>query len=241
MPVCSTIQLGLTDFPGHDSGAIDMMATRILRHTAFLLCLSVVFVSTSLQAGRPARSPGIYIPPLKTSQADELTATRWVASGKGGHMQVSAPADEAWAALEQALAGFGVKPLERHVAAREWLTDWVVWKYNSKTGTGQSKPGLSIAGSTLERHQFRFAVQAGDAANTAIIMVTDQTRQEEVDIAPDSTYAWLEWQAHQTMLINEKHLSLVDPEARKYLQQEMDKFFAGEDYDKAEGYVPPAE
>ena len=27
------------------------------------------------------------------------------------------------------------------------------------------------------------------------------------------------------MLINEKHLSLVDPEARKYLQQEMDKFF----------------
>ena len=172
-----------------------MMATRILRHTAFLLCLSVVFVSTSLQAGRPARSPGIYIPPLKTSQADELTATRWVAHGKGGHMQVSAPADEAWAALEQALAGFGVKPLERHVAAREWLTDWVVWKYNSKTGTGQSKPGLSIAGSTLERHQFRFTVRAGDAANTAIIMAADQTRQEQVDIAPDSTYAWLEWQA----------------------------------------------
>jgi len=172
-----------------------MMATRILRHTAFLLCLSVVFVSTSLQAGRPARSPGIYIPPLKTSQADELTATRWVASGKGGHMQVSAPADEAWAALEQALAGFGVKPLERHVAAREWLTDWVVWKYNSKTGTGQSKPGLSIAGTTLERHQFRFTVRAGDAANTAIIMAADQTRQEQVDIAPDSTYAWLEWQA----------------------------------------------
>jgi uncharacterized lipoprotein len=172
-----------------------MMATRILRHTAFLLCLSVVCVSTSLQAGRPARSPGIYIPPLKTSQADELTATRWVTSGKGGHMQVSAPADEAWAALEQALAGFGIKPLERDVAAREWLTDWVVWKYDSKTGTGQSKPGLSIAGSTLERHQFRFTVQAGDAANTAIIMAADQARQEQVDIAPDSTYAWLEWQA----------------------------------------------
>ena len=42
------------------------------------------------------------------------------------------------------------------------------------------------------------------------------------------------------MLINEKHLSLVDPEARKYLQGEMDKFFSGEDYDKAEGYVPPS-
>ena len=56
-----------------------------------------------------------------------------------------------------------------------------------------------------------------------------------------SQQAWQQWLAHQTMLVNEKHLSLVDPEARKYLQGEMDKFFAGEDYDKAEGYVPPSE
>ena len=56
-----------------------------------------------------------------------------------------------------------------------------------------------------------------------------------------SRQAWTEWQAHQTMLINEKHLSLVDPEARKYLQGEMDKFLSGEDYDQAEGYVPPSE
>ena len=175
-----------------------MMARRFLRHTAILLCLSVVFVTMSVQAGRAARSPGIYIPPLKTSQADELTATRWVASGTGGHMQVSAPADEAWAALEQALAGFGIKPLERDVAAREWLTDWVVWKYDSKTGTGQSKPGFSIVGKSLERHRFRFAVKSVDAADTAIITVTDHNRQEEVDITPDSIYSWLEWQARET-------------------------------------------
>jgi len=56
-----------------------------------------------------------------------------------------------------------------------------------------------------------------------------------------SKQAWLEWQGHQTMLINEKHLSLFDPETRKYLQEEMDKFFSGEDYDRAEGYVPPSE
>lgn len=56
-----------------------------------------------------------------------------------------------------------------------------------------------------------------------------------------SRQAWADWQAHQTMLINEKHLSLVDAEARKYLQEEMDKFFAGEDFDQAEGYVPPSE
>ncbi|MEQ8801439.1 oxidative damage protection protein [Haliea sp.] len=56
-----------------------------------------------------------------------------------------------------------------------------------------------------------------------------------------SKKAWEEWQAQQTMLINEKQLSLIDPEARKYLQQEMDKFLAGEEHDKAEGYVPPSE
>ncbi len=56
-----------------------------------------------------------------------------------------------------------------------------------------------------------------------------------------SKQAWTDWQTHQTMLINEKQLSLVDPETRKYLQQEMDKFFSGEDYDRAEGYVPPSE
>ena len=32
-----------------------------------------------------------------------------------------------------------------------------------------------------------------------------------------SKKAWLEWQSHQTMLINEKHLSLIDAEARQYL------------------------
>ena len=39
--------------------------------------------------------------------------------------------------------------------------------------------------------------------------------------------AWGHWQKKQTMLINEKHLSLVDPDARKYLQTEMDKYFSG--------------
>ncbi len=56
-----------------------------------------------------------------------------------------------------------------------------------------------------------------------------------------SKKAWDEWQAHQTMLINEKQLSMMEPESRKYLQSEMEKFLAGEDFDKAEGYVPPSE
>jgi Fe-S cluster biosynthesis and repair protein YggX len=52
-----------------------------------------------------------------------------------------------------------------------------------------------------------------------------------------SARAWQEWQAHQTLLINEKRLRLIDPEARDYLRQQMQRFFANEDVEQAEGYV----
>ncbi len=54
-----------------------------------------------------------------------------------------------------------------------------------------------------------------------------------------SRRAWQEWQAHQTMLINERRLNMMDADARKFLQQEMDKFLSGEEYARADGYVPP--
>lgn len=53
-----------------------------------------------------------------------------------------------------------------------------------------------------------------------------------------SQQAWTEWQAHQTMLINEKHLNLATGDDRKYLQQQMDLFLNNEKFDRAEGYVP---
>ena len=53
-----------------------------------------------------------------------------------------------------------------------------------------------------------------------------------------SAQAWEEWQNLQTMLINEKHLNMMDKEARKYLNQQRDKFLAGEDVDQAEGFIP---
>ena len=56
-----------------------------------------------------------------------------------------------------------------------------------------------------------------------------------------SRQAWQEWLQHQTTLINEKHLNMMDPEARKYLAAQMDKYLSGEDYDRAEGYVPQPE
>jgi Fe-S cluster biosynthesis and repair protein YggX len=56
-----------------------------------------------------------------------------------------------------------------------------------------------------------------------------------------SKQAWQEWQAHQTRLINEKRLNLLDPQTRKFLQGEMDKFFANQSFETVEGYVPPKE
>ena len=45
-----------------------------------------------------------------------------------------------------------------------------------------------------------------------------------------SKLAWEEWQNQQTMLINEKHLSLMDVNNRKYLQAQMDRFFNNEPF-----------
>ena len=56
-----------------------------------------------------------------------------------------------------------------------------------------------------------------------------------------SKQAWQEWQNHQTMLINEKQLNMMDADSRKFLQGEMEKFLAGEEFEQAEGYVPPSE
>ncbi len=56
-----------------------------------------------------------------------------------------------------------------------------------------------------------------------------------------SRQAWQEWLAHQTMLINEKRLNMMDMTARTYLGEQRDKFLSGEEFDKAEGYVPPKE
>lgn len=56
-----------------------------------------------------------------------------------------------------------------------------------------------------------------------------------------SKQAWQEWLRHQTMLINEYRLTPVDPKARKFLEQEMEKFFFGEGSSAPEGFVPVAD
>ena len=56
-----------------------------------------------------------------------------------------------------------------------------------------------------------------------------------------SQKAWEAWLNHQTMLINEKRLNMMDKDSRNYLNEQRDKFLSGDEYDAAEGYVPPGE
>lgn len=52
--------------------------------------------------------------------------------------------------------------------------------------------------------------------------------------------AWAKWLAHQTMLINENRLSPMNPEHRKMLQGEMEKFLFAGGAEAPAGYVPEA-
>lgn len=54
-----------------------------------------------------------------------------------------------------------------------------------------------------------------------------------------SKEAWQQWLAHQTMLINEKRLTPINPEHRKYLESQMEAFLFEGKGDAVEGYVPP--
>lgn len=53
-----------------------------------------------------------------------------------------------------------------------------------------------------------------------------------------SKEAWQRWLAHQTMLINEYRLTPFEPEARKFLEAEMEKYFFGGGSEKPKEYVP---
>ncbi|MEO6147286.1 MAG: oxidative damage protection protein [Sulfuriferula sp.] len=55
-----------------------------------------------------------------------------------------------------------------------------------------------------------------------------------------SKEAWAGWIKQQTMLVNENRLNLADAKARKYLMEQVEKYFFGEGADMAAGYVPPA-
>ncbi len=52
-----------------------------------------------------------------------------------------------------------------------------------------------------------------------------------------SKLAWQRWLGHQTMLINENRLTPIEPQAREFLEREMEKFFFGEGSERPSGYI----
>jgi len=53
-----------------------------------------------------------------------------------------------------------------------------------------------------------------------------------------SKEAWDRWRSHQTMLINEYRLTPIEPKARKFLEEEMQKFLFGGGSDKPKEFRP---
>ena len=53
-----------------------------------------------------------------------------------------------------------------------------------------------------------------------------------------SKRAWQEWLHHQTMLINEKRLNVLDPNTQNYHGEQLEKFLTNQPFDRAEGYTP---
>lgn len=54
-----------------------------------------------------------------------------------------------------------------------------------------------------------------------------------------SLEGWQQWLARQTMLMNEKRLSPINPEHRAYLERQMEAFLFGDGGDSPEGWVSP--
>ena len=53
-----------------------------------------------------------------------------------------------------------------------------------------------------------------------------------------SKEAWQKWLGHQTILMNEYRLSPINPKDRKFLEEEMDKFFFGEGASRVDNFTP---
>lgn len=52
-----------------------------------------------------------------------------------------------------------------------------------------------------------------------------------------SQQAWQAWLAHQTILINEYRLNLIEPKAKEFLKEEMNKFLFEDKEDKPEQFT----
>jgi Fe-S cluster biosynthesis and repair protein YggX len=53
-----------------------------------------------------------------------------------------------------------------------------------------------------------------------------------------SKEAWQLWLKEQTMIINENHLNVMDPQAQGFLAAQREKFLGNDGYERPRGWVP---
>ena len=54
-----------------------------------------------------------------------------------------------------------------------------------------------------------------------------------------SKEAWQQWMRHQTILINENRLSVIDPKHRAFLEEQMLKFLFEDSAEMPDAFTPP--
>lgn len=142
---------------------------------------------------------GVVLPAYREGGA--AYRTRVAPTAWGARIVLPRDPDAAWEVLQRALYRFGVPVVERDPRSRRLVTEWISLRYDPATGQVHTLPGVLgrltlFKDLELERH--RFALQVMDAPGGAVVAVRDARRQREVDIAPDSTAALLQWQDRPT-------------------------------------------
>ncbi|NOZ09912.1 MAG: hypothetical protein GXP09_02525 [Gammaproteobacteria bacterium] len=176
------------------------------RNPIIILCLGLVLLAgcgysadkKGKHSNKRITDAGVVLPEYKGSQSGRYT-TRIDRRSHGAVLQVSKAPVEAWETLIRALHRFGVPVLESNATSRTVTTEWISMRYNPVSGEVSTLPSLlgriSFKGVNLERHRFRFQVQAGSNKKvSSYIDVVDATRQAEIDMSPDSMASFLVWQ-----------------------------------------------
>jgi hypothetical protein len=154
----------------------------------FGLCL---LCTTSASHAERFKKRGVSIP--DASQVYIAGVTSISASETGAQLTLPLDGRESWLLLNQVLSGLGIKPEQRENAQRRLVTEWILWTYDSDANSASSKPPLKGLSRSYERHRFQFDVREDTSESGASIDINDIARQREVDITPDSEYAWLKW------------------------------------------------
>jgi uncharacterized lipoprotein len=163
-----------------------------MRHLATALSVALILLgSTTTQAER-FKQRGVSIPDAPDTLIQG--ATRLDRTESGAELTVPLEADATWELLNRVLANLTIKPLEQDAQDQQLLTDWILWTWDPDREAGGSQPPLKALSRTYERHRFQFSVRPDAAGAGALIYISDNTRQREIDITPDSEYTWLQWQ-----------------------------------------------